>query len=141
MGLRWSLPRSRTKPWIKKKISYSVLASPNAHSSYLRKSKAVKGMTLAILFIIGTMAVSAVWYVRIWWVRNSTAISPILLEDVLDPDIRELCLQLRARHTLSPTERERYARLVVRLASNRECDNSSDEDESALVLALRALQS
>lgn len=118
-----------------------MLASPNVRSGYLRQSEAVKGMTLTAIAILSVLAIIAVCSVRIWWVRNSTSISPILLQEVLDPDIRELCLEIRAGRSLSPSERERYARLVVRLASGRACDCASDEDESELVLALRELQS
>lgn len=98
-------------------------------------------MVVPIIIGLVVLVIVAVGVVRlVRFLRTASLVSPILLEQALDADLRGLCRQLRQQGDLSAADRRRYSHLIVSIAARRTAGDESDEDRERVRQACRDLR-
>ena len=70
--------------------------------------------------------------------RAAQLVSPILLDEALDPDLLKLCRRLRRAGWLTPARRRELGGQLLLVAAHRQSGDSSSDDRRRLELVREA---
>ena len=92
-------------------------------------------MLVAVFFVLVAVVVVAIAYRILGGMPGVSLVQPILLDDALDTDLRELREAVRKDIRLEPHRRRALSQLIVTVAANRQEEGHTDEREQAMLQA------
>lgn len=92
-------------------------------------------MLVAVLFVLIAVVIVAIAYRTLGGVSGLSLVQPILLDDALDADLRELLEAVRKDARLQPHRRRALSQLIVTVAAGRQEEDHAAEHERALLQA------